>query len=93
MGGITADLPLRKGDEVALMTNGLGATPVMELYIMHREAVLLLQAKGVKVCASYVGEFMTSLEMSGCSLTVLRLNEELKTLLFAPSRTPAFVQV
>lgn len=92
MGGITADLPLRKGDEVALMTNGLGATPVMELYIMHREAVSLLQAKGVKVCASYVGEFMTSLEMSGCSLTVLRLNEELKTLLSAPSRTPAFVQ-
>lgn len=93
MGGITADLPLRKGDEVALMTNGLGATPVMELYIMHREAVSLLQAKGVRVCASYVGEFMTSLEMSGCSLTVLRLNEELKTLLSAPSRTPAFVQV
>lgn len=93
MEGIMSDLTLRKGDEVALMTNGLGATPVMELYIIHRAAVALLKDKGIKTSASYVGEFMTSLEMSGCSLTVLRLNTELKTLLFAPSRAPAFIQV
>ncbi len=87
---IAADLKLNKGDEVALMTNGLGATPVMELYIMHRAATTLLREKGANICASYVGEFMTSLEMGGCSLTVLRLNDELKSLLFAPATTPAF---
>ncbi len=93
LSGITADMPLREGDEVALMTNGLGATPVMELYIMHRAAAALLKDMGVAICAGYVGEYMTSLEMSGCSLTVLRLNDGLKSLLFAPSRTPAFEQV
>ncbi len=91
--GIMEDLPLDEGDEVALMTNGLGSTPVMELYIVHRAAAAILKAKGIKLSASYVGEFMTSLEMSGCSLTLLRLNDELKSLLFAPARTPAFIQI
>ncbi|MCQ4573726.1 MAG: dihydroxyacetone kinase subunit DhaK [Candidatus Brocadiales bacterium] len=91
--GIMEDLPLDEGDEVALMTNGLGSTPVMELYIVHRAAAAILKAKGFRLSASYVGEFMTSLEMSGCSLTLLRLNSELKPLLFAPARTPAFIQI
>lgn len=90
---IAADLALNRGDEVALMTNGLGATPVMELYIMHRAATALLRERGVGIFAGYVGEFMTSLEMGGCSLSVLRLNDELKSLLSAPSTTPAFLQV
>ncbi|MCP4365070.1 MAG: dihydroxyacetone kinase subunit DhaK [Planctomycetes bacterium] len=90
---IAADLTLNRGDEVALMTNGLGATPVMELYIMHRAATALLRERGVGIFAGYVGEFMTSLEMGGCSLSVLRLNDELKSLLSAPSTTPAFLQV
>ncbi|MEE9488484.1 MAG: dihydroxyacetone kinase subunit DhaK [Candidatus Brocadiales bacterium] len=90
---IAADLKLSSGDEVALMTNGLGATPVMELYIMHRAATALLRERGVGIFAGYVGEFMTSLEMGGCSLSVLRLNDELKLLLSAPSTTPAFLQV
>ncbi len=90
---IAADLSLNRGDEVALMTNGLGATPVMELYIMHRAATALLRERGVGIFAGYVGEFMTSLEMGGCSLTVLRLNDELKSLLSAPSDAPAFKQI
>ncbi len=93
---VTADLPFGQdsdGEEVALMTNGLGATPVMELYIIHRAAVTLLKGMGIKIAASYVGEFMTSLEMSGSSLTILRLNAELKALLLAPSLTPAFKQI
>jgi dihydroxyacetone kinase-like protein len=90
---IAADLALNRGDEVALMTNGLGATPVMELYIMHRAATALLRERGVGIFAGYVGEFMTSLEMGGCSLSVLRLNDELKSLLSAPSTTPAFLQL
>lgn len=93
MEGIMADIRLNRDDEVALMTNGLGATPLMELYIVHRAAMGLLKGRGVKVCANYVGEFMTSLEMSGCSLSVLRLNAELKELLFAPASTPAFKQI
>ncbi|MHC4198122.1 MAG: dihydroxyacetone kinase subunit DhaK [Planctomycetota bacterium] len=90
---IAADLALNSGDEVALMTNGLGATPVMELYIMHRAATALLREMGVGIFAGYVGEFMTSLEMGGCSLSVLRLNDKLKSLLSAPSDAPAFKQI
>lgn len=79
-----------EGREVALMVNGLGATPLMELYILNAEAHQYLEKHGIKVYKTFVGNFMTALEMAGCSLTLLRLDAELKTLLDAPADTPAF---
>jgi len=78
------------GSEVALMVNGLGGTPLMELYLLNNDVRQLLEDKGVKVYKTFVGNFMTSIEMAGCSLTLLKLDDELKTLLDAPCDTPAF---
>lgn len=89
---IVADLPYQAGDEVAVLVNGLGATPLMELYIVNRKVSEVLAAKGIKVHKTYVGEYMTSLEMAGCSVTLLKLDAELKELLDAPADTPAFKQ-
>ncbi len=77
------------GKEVALMVNGLGGTPLMELYILNNEVERVLSEKGIKVYRTLVGNFMTSLEMSGCSLTLMDLDDELKELLDAPCNTPA----
>ncbi|WP_203362500.1 dihydroxyacetone kinase subunit DhaK [Bacillus sp. REN10] len=78
------------GDELAVMVNGLGATPMMELYIVNRTVQQLLKEKGFQVIKTFVGEYMTSLEMSGCSLTLFQLDEQLKELLIASSHAPAF---
>lgn len=75
---ILPDLPFEPGDEVALILSGLGSTPVMELYILYRDAVTLLEEKGIKVHVSYVGNYFTSLEMAGASLTLMKLDDELK---------------
>ena len=81
------------GSEVAVLVNGLGATPLMELYIFYHEVERLLADRGVRVYRSYVGNYMTALEMAGCSLSLLRLDDELKRLLDAPADTPAFKQI
>ena len=78
------------GKDAALMVNGLGGTPLMELYILFGEAEKILRDKGVKIYRSYVGNYMTSLEMAGCSLTLLELDDELKKLLDALADTAAF---
>ena len=78
------------GSQVALMVNGLGGTPLMELYILNNEVRQLLEAKGIQVYKTFVGNFMTSIEMAGCSLTLLKLDAELTELLDAPCDTPAF---
>jgi dihydroxyacetone kinase-like protein len=91
MDRIVGDLPY-KGDEVAVMVNGMGATPLMELYIIYNEAEKYLSARGIKAVRSYVGEYMTSLEMGGFSITLLKLDVELKALLDAPCKTPGLVQ-
>ncbi|WP_338754210.1 dihydroxyacetone kinase subunit DhaK [Bacillus sp. FJAT-52991] len=78
------------GDELAVMINGLGATPMMELYIVNRTVQQLLKDKGFQVIKIFIGEYMTSLEMSGCSLTLFQVDEQLKELLLAPSDAPAF---
>lgn len=80
------------GEEVAVIVNGLGATPLMELYILYSEVEKLLSQERIRIYRSYVGNYMTSLEMSGCSLSLLRLNTELKHYLDAPADTPAFKQ-
>ncbi|WP_226580879.1 dihydroxyacetone kinase subunit DhaK [Halobacillus litoralis] len=87
---IVPELELNQSDEVAVMVNGMGATPEMELYIMNRKVQEWLAAKGVTVSHTFVGEYMTSLEMTGCSITLLKVDNELKGLLDAPSNAPAF---
>ena len=79
-----------KPEEVALMVNGLGATPQMELYILNNEVHKLLEAQGIRVSRTYVGNFMTALEMAGCSLSLLKLDDELRELLDERSDAPAF---
>jgi len=83
------DLPFRSDDEIAVMVNGMGATPLMELYLFYGKVFPLLKARGIKVYKAFVGEFMTSLEMAGLSLTLFKLDEELKSLLDYPADTPA----
>ncbi|MDF2570649.1 MAG: dhaK [Sporomusa sp.] len=89
---ILADNTLAAGDEVAVMVNGLGGTPLMELYVVNRKVAAMLAEKSIKTAKTYVGNYMTSLEMSGFSVTILKLDSELKELLFAPADTPALVQ-
>lgn len=76
--------------DVAVMVNGLGGTPLMELYIYYNEVEKLLKEKNINVYRAFVGNYMTSLEMSGCSVTLLKLDDELKHYLDAPSEAPAF---
>ena len=78
------------GNEAAVMINGCGATPLMELFIVNNRVNDILAEKGIKVYKTFVGEFMTSLEMEGFSVTLLKLDDEMKALLDAPSDTPAF---
>ena len=78
---ILPDLPFQKGDEVVALVSGLGATPVMELYIFYNRVEELLEHKGITVYRPYVGNFFTSLEMMGVTLTIMKLDEELKQLI------------
>ena len=86
---ILADMDY-SGPEVAVMVNGLGGTPLMELYILAGEVNTLLNEKGLKPCRWYVGNYMTSLEMSGCSVSLLKLDEEMKSYLDAVTDAPAW---
>jgi dihydroxyacetone kinase-like protein len=86
---ILEDMQLAEGDEVAVMVNGLAATPLMELYIVNKKVHEILFQKGIKVYKTMVGEYMTSLEMAGCSVSILKLDNELKELLDAAADTPA----
>ncbi|MGH4124469.1 MAG: dihydroxyacetone kinase subunit DhaK [Clostridium sp.] len=86
---ILNDMPMEPGAQVAVMINGLASTPLMELYIVNRKVHKMLEEKGVKIYKTFVGEFMTSLEMAGFSVTLLKLDDELKVLLDAPADTPA----
>ena len=86
------DLPFRRGDRVAVLVNGLGGTPLMELYILNRSVAALCRERGLAVAKTYVGNFMTSLEMTGASVSLLRLDPELESLLADPSDAPAFRQ-
>jgi len=87
---IVADLSLARGDRVAVLVNGLGATPLEELYVLYRRVRQDLDRLGVVARRTFVGEFATSLEMAGASLSVMRLDAELALLLDAPARSPFF---
>lgn len=86
---IMDDINLECDDEVAVMVNGLSGTPLMELYIVNKKVREILEDKGIKVHKTFVGEYMTSLEMSGCSVSILKLDDELKELLDRKADTPA----
>lgn len=81
------------GSEVAVMINGCGATPLMELLIVNNHVFDVLKSKNIKVYKTFVGEYMTSLEMEGFSISLLKLDDEMKTLLDATADTPAFKQL
>jgi dihydroxyacetone kinase-like protein len=83
---VVTDLPYDSGDNVALMINGLGGTPISELYILFRRAHQRLTARGIAVTRSYVNEYCTSLDMAGASLTLVKLDEEIDALLRAPAQ-------
>ena len=85
---VVSDLPYSSGDEVALMINGLGGTPISELYILFRRAHQQLAERGITVTRSYVNEYCTSLDMAGASLTLVKLDAEIDALLGAPAEVP-----
>ena len=82
---VVSDLPYSSGDDVALMINGLGGTPISELYILYGRAAAQLAERGINVTRSYVGEYCTSLDMAGASLTLVKLDDELNKLFDAPA--------
>jgi dihydroxyacetone kinase-like protein len=84
---VVEDLPYKEGDEVLLFVNSMGGTPLIELYIVYRKAVEMLEAKGIKVVRNLIGPYITSLEMAGMSITLLKLDEDLKKLWDAPVKT------
>ena len=89
---VLPDYPFTEGDEVAVLVSGLGATPVMELYVLYRELKKLFLEKRIEIYKAYVGNYFTSLEMSGATLTVMKLDDELKELLDMPAYTMGFKQ-
>jgi dihydroxyacetone kinase-like protein len=86
---IIADIPYKSGDEVLMFVDGLGGTPLIELYIVYRKAVELAKKAGLKVTRSFVGSYITSLEMAGTSITLLKLDGDLTKWWDAPVHTPA----
>lgn len=88
LGAVVGDLPFSTGDRVALMVNGLGGTPISELYLLYGIAHEWLAERGITVARSYVGEYCTSLDMAGASFTLVRLDQEIEGLLEAPASIP-----
>jgi dihydroxyacetone kinase-like protein len=86
---ILNDLPYQRGDAVIAFVNGMGGTPLLELYLMYHEVDRILKGHGVTVARSLVGSYITSLEMAGCSVTLLRVDDETLRLWDAPVKTPA----
>ncbi|MBW6466952.1 MAG: dihydroxyacetone kinase subunit DhaK [Brevefilum sp.] len=84
---VVEDLPFESGDEVLLFVNSMGGTPLVELYIVYRKAVELLEAKGIKVVRNLIGPYITSLEMAGASITLLKMDDDMVKLWDAPVKT------
>jgi dihydroxyacetone kinase-like protein len=85
---VLADLPFRAGDSVIAMINGMGGTPLMELYLTYNEVARILEAKKISIARRLVGNYITSLEMAGCSITLLRADDEMISLWDDPVLTP-----
>ena len=88
--GVLEDSGIQAGDTVCTLVNGLGATPLLELYVMNRKLARLLQEKGIQVHDMDVGTYVTSLEMAGASVTILKLDDELKNYYDMPCRSPYY---
>jgi dihydroxyacetone kinase-like protein len=86
---VVEDLPFESGDQVLAFVNGMGGTPLIELFIVYRELDRFLRERGIAISRRLVGNYITSLEMAGCSITLLRLDDELTRLWDAPVDTPA----
>jgi dihydroxyacetone kinase-like protein len=86
---ILEDLPYKSGDSVLLFVNGMGGTPLLELFVVYRKAHAILSGAGIKVVRNLVGPYITSLEMAGASITILKLDDDLVKLWDAPVLTPA----
>jgi dihydroxyacetone kinase-like protein len=86
---VVSDLGLKRGDQVIAMVNGMGGTPLIELYIVYNKLASILDGQGVTIARRLVGNYITSLEMAGCSITVCMLNDEMKQLWDAPVHTAA----
>jgi phosphoenolpyruvate---glycerone phosphotransferase subunit DhaK len=86
---IVEDLPYESGDKVLAFVNGMGGTPLIELYIVYRELAKFLEGRGITIERRLIGNYITSLEMAGCSITLLKLDDELTRLWDAPCDTPA----
>jgi phosphoenolpyruvate---glycerone phosphotransferase subunit DhaK len=84
---IVDDLPFTRGDSVLAFVNGMGGTPLMELYVLYNELRKLLDGCGIAITRNLVGSYMTALDMAGCAITLLRLDDELTTLWDAPVNT------
>lgn len=89
---LLGDMPLAVGDEVALLINGLGATSAEELYILSNSVSKQLEEKGIKIFRTFVGEFATSMEMAGASISLMKVDEESKEMLNMPVSTPFYCQ-
>jgi phosphoenolpyruvate---glycerone phosphotransferase subunit DhaK len=86
---ILEDLPFNEGDRVLAFVNGMGGTPLIELYIVYNDLNKLLQGRGITIDRKLIGSYITSLEMAGCSITLLKLDDELTALWDAPVDTLA----
>jgi dihydroxyacetone kinase-like protein len=84
---IVHDLPFKPDDEVLALVNGMGGTPLIELYIVYNELTRILNGKGIRIARNLIGPYITSLEMAGCSITLLKLDDELTQLWDAPVKT------
>jgi phosphoenolpyruvate---glycerone phosphotransferase subunit DhaK len=89
---ILADMPVDKGEKVAVLVNGLGSTTQMELYIMFRKVEQILSEKGIQIHRSFIGNYSTSLEMGGCSVTITKLDDELMEFVDHPADCPMYAQ-
>jgi phosphoenolpyruvate---glycerone phosphotransferase subunit DhaK len=85
---IISDLPFKRGDNVLAFVNGMGGTPQIELYLMYNEVASILGKQGITISRNLIGSYITSLEMAGCSITLLKLDDELTKLWDAPVKTP-----
>lgn len=92
VGIVLPDLPFGPGDEVAVLLSGLGATPMMELYILYGHVARLIEGQGIRIHRSFVGDYFTSLEMMGVTLTVMKLDDELRSLLDADADAVGMAQ-
>ena len=87
---VLSDLPIEAGKEIAVMVNGLGGTPLEELFVVYNRISQILNEKGIKAYMPHIGEFATSMEMAGLSVSIMKLDEQLKELMADPANTPFY---